>query len=172
MTTPDKPAFDVALAISRIYRNNNSIENSAFDAIYAELNAAYEAGRADAVAVTQVELTPEQRESLHCTNEVQIPGIAQSAVNQAADHWHGLYLQQCLKNKDDVAQPVQPATEFTSTMYDPAGLSNWLVGHDKGVRVTHRSGVFEQCHTERGFHANEAIALERLQARLEKKYSL
>ena len=71
-----------------------------------------------------------------------------------------------------IAQPVQPATEFTSTMYDPAGLSNWLVGHDKGVRVTHRSGVFEQCHTERGFHANEAIALERLQARLEKKYSL
>ena len=115
MTTPAQP-FDVEAAINKIcsaYWGPNvdqaaDIDKELITAMRTQITAAYKAGRADAVAVTQVELTPEQRESLHCTNEVQIPGIAQPAVNQAADHWHGLYLQQCLKNKDFPAQPVQP----------------------------------------------------------------
>ena len=61
-------------------------------------------------------------------------------------------------------QVVMP--EFTSNTYDPPGLSNWLIGHDKGVRVTHRSGLFEQCHSERGYRANEVLALSRLKDKL------
>ena len=70
--------------------------------------------------------------------------------------------------KSSESQPVQPVEqpEFVSSTYDPPGLSNWLFGHDKGVRVTHKSGMFEQCHSERGFRENEAEALERLKDRL------
>ena len=56
--------------------------------------------------------------------------------------------------------------EFTSSTYDPPGLSNWLIGHDKGVKVTHRSGLFAQCHSERGYRANEVLALSRLKDKL------
>lgn len=67
-----------------------------------------------------------------------------------------------------LAQTAQPPEqfEFTSRTYDPPGARNWLFGHAKGVRVTHKSGVFEQCHSERGFRANQAAALERLKDRM------
>ena len=94
--------------------------------------------------------------------------IGKQSLDIAELHEEVRYLKETLKDQTTTAQPVPPdeQTEFTSSTYDPPGLSNWLVGHDKGVRVTHRSGLFEQCHSERGYHANEALAMSRLKDRL------
>ena len=73
------------------------------------------------------------------------------------------------KNKKTLYTTPQPAIEqpeFSVSIYAAPNQSAWFRHTYTGVRVTHKSGAFEECSTERSQHANRTIAFEKLQLRL------
>ena len=72
-----------------------------------------------------------------------------------------------LLDKSTSSNTIISTPEFDFSTYKVAGESPWLKHTSIGAKVTHSSGIFEECHSQRSQWANEEIAFYKLKARLE-----